>query len=111
MFDPSTASVNGKPLRCAGGADTGDTCLSDAQITALKTIDTRYPLQLPAGQRRRPSIPATTSGAADLGIAASASPMQPTVTFLALGTSQPAMPMPRTAPYISVFSTSGSSIR
>jgi hypothetical protein len=30
-FDPST-------LRCAGGADTGDDCLSDAQINAVRTL-------------------------------------------------------------------------
>ena len=27
------------PIRCAGGADTGDSCLSDAQISALNKID------------------------------------------------------------------------
>ena len=26
------------PVRCAGGADTGNTCLSDVQINALKTL-------------------------------------------------------------------------
>ncbi|RZT36382.1 tannase/feruloyl esterase family alpha/beta hydrolase [Cupriavidus agavae] len=31
-------------LRCAGGADTGDTCLSDAQIATVKVIE--QPLQL-----------------------------------------------------------------
>ena len=29
-------------LRCAGGADTGDTCLSDAQIRAVRTITSSY---------------------------------------------------------------------
>ena len=32
-------------VRCAGGADTGDTCLSDAQIATVQTI--AAPLQLP----------------------------------------------------------------
>ncbi|MHA7685401.1 tannase/feruloyl esterase family alpha/beta hydrolase [Cupriavidus sp. PET2-C1] len=32
-FDPST-------LRCAGGADTGDTCLSDAQLNTVNTMAT-----------------------------------------------------------------------
>jgi len=32
------------PIRCAGGADTGDTCLSDAQIEALNVFDTPYDL-------------------------------------------------------------------
>ena len=63
IFDPATATLNGVPLRCAGGADTGDTCLSDAQITALKTMNTRREVQLPARQRRGPATRATTSGA------------------------------------------------
>jgi len=48
VFNPATASVNGAPLRCAGGADTGDSCLSDAQIAAFNVINTPitfgYPL-------------------------------------------------------------------
>jgi feruloyl esterase len=31
-------------LRCAGGSDTGDTCLSDAQLAAVKTIASDMPL-------------------------------------------------------------------
>ncbi len=31
-------------LRCAGGADTGDTCLSDAQIGVVNTINSRFEL-------------------------------------------------------------------
>lgn len=101
-FDPSTAIFNGRPLRCEGGADTGDTCLSDAQITALKTIntDTRFNFSLASGETYYPGY---NVWGADLGITTNPSPLQPTVTFLALGTSQPAMPMPRTAPYISVL--------
>lgn len=37
-FDPVTATASGKPLRCASGADEGDSCLSDAQIKALKVM-------------------------------------------------------------------------
>lgn len=101
-FDPSTANFNGAPLRCAGGVDTGDSCLSDAQITALKTIntDTRFNFTLASGERRYPGY---NVWGADLGITTNPSPLQPTVTFLALGTSQPAMPQPRSAPYISVL--------
>ncbi len=32
------------PIRCAGGADTGDTCLSDAQLEALNVMDEPYDL-------------------------------------------------------------------
>ncbi|MFC7515804.1 tannase/feruloyl esterase family alpha/beta hydrolase [Herbaspirillum sp. GCM10030257] len=101
-FDPSTAIFNGKPLRCEGGTDTGDTCLSDAQIAALKTIntDTRFNFSLASGETYYPGY---NVWGADLGITTNPSPLQPTVTFLALGTSQPTMPVPRTAPYISVL--------
>lgn len=102
LFDPSTAIYNGSPLRCAGGSDAGDTCLSDAQITALKTIntDTRFNFSLASGETHYSGY---NVWGADLGITSNPSPLQPTVTFLALGTSQPATPMPRTAPYISVL--------
>ena len=43
-FDPSKATVAGRPLRCANGAEAGDDCLSDAQIKALKVMST--PLKL-----------------------------------------------------------------
>lgn len=101
-FDPATATFNGAPVRCPGGGDTGDTCLSDAQIAALKVIntDTRFNFSLASGERYYPGY---NVWGADLGITSNPSPLQPTVTFLALGTSQPTMPQPRTAPYISVL--------
>ncbi|RKP46117.1 tannase/feruloyl esterase family alpha/beta hydrolase [Pararobbsia silviterrae] len=34
-------------LRCEGGKDTGDTCLSDAQIAAVKAIDSRVTFGFP----------------------------------------------------------------
>ena len=51
-FDPVHGDLNGAPVRCPGGADTGDTCLSDAQITALKTIEHGARFNFTAGQRR-----------------------------------------------------------
>ncbi|MBK4735265.1 tannase/feruloyl esterase family alpha/beta hydrolase [Noviherbaspirillum pedocola] len=101
-FDPATAIYNGNPLRCAGGADTGDTCLSDAQIAALKTMNTdaRFNFALASGEDHYPGY---NVWGADLGITTNPSPLEPTVTFLALGTTQPTLPMPRTAPYISVL--------
>ena len=102
MFDPSVATLNGVPVRCPGGADTGDTCLSDAQINALKTINTstRFYYHLDSKEKHYPGY---NVWGADLGITSNPSPLQPIVTFLAFGTSQPTMPMPRTAPYISVL--------
>ncbi len=99
-FDPSTATFNGAPVRCAGGVDTGDTCLSDAQITALKVMDTptTFNYYLASGETQYPGYNVWGS---DLGITSNPSPLQPTITFLALGTVQPTMPMPAGAPYIS----------
>lgn len=34
-------------LRCPGGADTGDTCLSDPQIAAVNTLDSPFKLDFP----------------------------------------------------------------
>ena len=101
-FDPATATVSGAALRCAGGADTGDACLSDAQIGALKVMntDTVFNFKLASGETRYPGY---NVWGADLGITSNASPVQPVVTFLALGTTAPTMPMPRSAPYISVL--------
>ncbi|MFM0097922.1 tannase/feruloyl esterase family alpha/beta hydrolase [Paraburkholderia nemoris] len=100
-FNPATATVNGTALRCAGGADTGDTCLSDAQISALNVYNTpiTFSYSLASGETQYPGF---NVYGADLGVA-NASALQPTVTTLALGTSQPASPMPTTAPYLSVF--------
>jgi len=101
VFNPATASVNGAPLRCAGGADTGDSCLSDAQIAAFNVINTPitfgYPLA--SGETQYPGF---NTWGTDFGIP-NASPLQTTVTFLSMGTLQPASPMPVGAPYGSIF--------
>lgn len=101
-FDPSTATLAGAPVRCLGGGDSGNTCLSDAQIAALKTIDTptHFNYLLASGETQYPGY---NVWGADLGIATWPSPLEPVVTFLAFGTSQPGRPMPASAPYISVL--------
>lgn len=102
QFDPALATVRGQPLRCAGGVDAGDTCLSDVQIATLKKLNSasRFNFTLASGETGYPGYNVWGS---DLGITSNPSPLQPTITFLALGTTPPAMPMPRTAPYISVL--------
>jgi feruloyl esterase len=99
-FDPATAMLDGAPLRCAGGADTGDNCLSDAQIAALKAINApvKFGFALASGET---GYPGYNVWGADLGITAPTTAMAATVTFLNFGSSQPANPMPATAPYIS----------
>ena len=99
IFDPATATLAGVPVRCAGGADTGDTCLSDVQIAALKTLNggARFNFQLASGETGYPGYNVWGS---DLG-RTSTSALQPTIDFLALGTVAPADPMPLSgAPYV-----------
>ena len=101
------ASFDPNVVRCAGGADTGDTCLSDAQINALNILNGSTPsggaafnFFLASGLQ---SYPGYNVWGADLGMA-SPSPLQPTITFLALGTVQPTWPTPAAGtPYITPF--------
>ena len=106
IFDPATATLNGTPVRCAGGVDTGDSCLSDAQITAFKVTNTPLTLNytLASGETTYPGF---NTWGTDFGIPGT-SPLQPTVLTLSLGTEQPANPMPPVAgasspPYGSTF--------
>ena len=68
----------------------------------MKTLDTsaRFNFYLASGETQYPGYNVWGS---DFGIATNPSPLEPTVTFLALGSSQPAIPMPSTAPYVSVL--------
>lgn len=105
-FNPATAlQPNGTPVRCPGGVDTGNTCLSDAQIAAFNVLNTPTVLSyaLASGET---SYPGFTTWGTDFGIPGT-SPLQPTVLTLSLGTLQPANPMPpvgtETPPYGSTF--------
>jgi len=98
-FAPETATLNGLPLRCPGGVDAGDTCLSDAQIAAVRAMNSPVEFAFPLARGNK-GYPGYNVWGADLGMTF-ASPLQPIVTFLNLGSSQPANPMPATAPYIS----------
>lgn len=99
VFDPMTASVGGKPLRCPDGADTGNTCLSDAQIRLLQMLnnsDAQFSYPLASGLTGYPGVNIWGS---DMGETSNPSPYQPVVTFLGFGTVQPRFPMPVGAPY------------
>ncbi|AMO93646.1 prolyl oligopeptidase family protein [Collimonas fungivorans] len=100
-FDPASATLNGAPLRCAGGADSGDSCLSDPQIAALKTYSTPITFSHPLGSGET-QYPGLNVWGADLGLAGD-SVAQKTVRLLAMGDSQPAQPMPTDAPYWATF--------
>ena len=89
-FDPARATLDGKPLRCPGGRDAGEACLSDEQIGALGKVHGtfRFGFPMSSGATHFPGFNAYTS---DTGIP-NPSPMQPMVTFLALGMVPPAHP-------------------
>ena len=101
-FDPAAATLRGAPLRCAGGIDAGDSCLSDAQINALKSLNSGAVFNFPLASGET-GYPGYNVWGSDLGITSNPSPLQPTVTFLALGTTAPTPAMERTVPYISLL--------
>jgi len=101
VFDPSTALLDGAPLRCPNGADTADSCLSDAQITAMKVINTPTNLNyLASGETQHPGY---NIWGADTGIYTRTAPIQGIVDFLAFNRTAPTLPMPADAPYISIY--------
>ena len=93
-FNPATALLNGKPLRCAGGADTGDDCLSDAQIAALNVINTPAIFSEPLANGET-QYPGFNVWGADFGRPGSGS--QAVVNFLGFNQVPPASPMPAVA--------------
>ncbi len=89
-FDPATATVAGKPLRCPDGADAGDSCLSDAQIAAFRTINTpiAFGYRLASGEKGYPGF---NAWGADFGRPGAG--VERLVTFLGLGVEAPAAPI------------------
>ncbi|MFG3510144.1 tannase/feruloyl esterase family alpha/beta hydrolase [Streptomyces sp. NPDC047821] len=80
-FDPRT-------LRCPGGGDTSDTCLSDAQIRAVRELSSplRWPYRLSSGERGYPGFPFLSG--ADMS-----------TPLLGMGTEPPGRPMPKKSGY------------
>lgn len=101
QFDPATATLNGAPVRCTNGLDSGDTCLSDAQIAALKVMNTpaRFNFTLASGETGYPGI---NVWGADLGIP-STNPELALNQILGLNALAPAHPFTPDMPYLSVF--------
>jgi hypothetical protein len=98
IFDPDV-------VRCEGGKDTGDTCLSDAQIEALNIYNTPayFHFHMASGLQ---SFPGCNVWGADLGRTqadAGGYVLQPYVIFLTLGYLQPALPANQYMPYLSPF--------
>ncbi|WP_437949363.1 tannase/feruloyl esterase family alpha/beta hydrolase [Sorangium sp. So ce296] len=96
-FDPSTASLDGVPVRCPDGVDTGDTCLSDAQLTALGKANGEVPFDIPLASGEA-SFPGFNAFISDLGMASS-SPLQPHVAAIGLGSAPPGFPVTESMSY------------
>jgi hypothetical protein len=92
IFDPATATLNGQPVRCAGGMDTGNDCLSDEQIASFNVLNTPIVLNysLASGEN---SYPGFNVWGTDFGNPGT-HPLQALTLTLSLGTEQPANPMP-----------------
>ena len=101
-FDPRAAELNRKPVMCQSDQTEADGCLSDAQITALEAMNDGITFDFPLASGET-QYPGYNVWGADLGLTNRTAAIQPIVTFLALGTTQPATPMERSAPYISVL--------
>lgn len=101
VFDPETAMVNGKRLRCPDGIDFDDRCLPESQIRALKTLATEiaFPYPLQSGETHYPGF---NVWGADLGTP-NPNALEPAITGLALGTEPPGHAMPDAAPFAAVF--------
>jgi feruloyl esterase len=105
-FNAATATLNGVPIRCPNGANTGNTCLSDAQIAGYNVTNTPLLLNYSLANGEN-TYPGFNTWGTDFGNPGT-SPLQPTVVNLALGTEQPASPMPpvtatTSPPYGSTF--------
>lgn len=103
-FDPALATVDGNPggpaLRCTGGAELGDSCLSDAQINALKVYGSRFDFgyTLSSGESHYPGY---NVWGADLGIDTGIVPDLKQIT--ALNKVQAAYPMNPDMPYLAIY--------
>jgi hypothetical protein len=89
-FNPATASLKGVPLRCPQGTDAGDTCLSDAQLGALKKAGGPLPFDYLTGGAQRTFLGYNII-TSDLG-GSSNSPMEAFVMRLTIGNTSPKFP-------------------
>jgi len=101
VFDPGKAKFHGVALRCLGGADTGPTCLSDAELLTLRTIDSTSPLPFRFATEDT-SLPGLNVYTSDTGRPPT-SLAQAATTLFAFGTVQPATPMAPGMPFFSVI--------
>jgi feruloyl esterase len=89
-FDPTTATLNGAPIRCPDGADRGDACLSDVQLRALVRIKNGITFKFPlaSGDTGHPGYNVYT---ADHGVGTQTS-IERAISNVAFGSRPPAFP-------------------
>ena len=93
-FHPETATLAGQPIRCVDGKDTADTCLSDAQLAAVKVINTPAVFRFQSGRGER-SYPGFNIYGSDFGNPGN-NPAEVNAIFLGLGSQVPvSSPMPQ----------------
>lgn len=89
-------------LRCPGGADTGDTCLSDTQIAVLKTFNSKLNYAQPLANGIT-SSPGLNIWGSDLGIP-STNPDVFILQIVGLNQAPPSSPVQPDQPGLSVYS-------
>jgi len=97
VFDPATATLDGKPLRCPNGQT--DACLTDQQINAFKTMETPITFGFALGGQ----YPGFNVWGTDLG-ASTSDELSRGITAQGLGTVPPSLPAKPGMPFMHVFS-------
>jgi Tannase and feruloyl esterase len=101
-FDPTTATLAGAPLRCPTGSDNGDTCLSDAQLNALKNAETPFTFSYLTGGTQN-SFLGYNVITSDLGNS-STSPVEPALMGMTIGATPPKFPIAEGNSYAAIVS-------
>lgn len=100
---PNNAPLSGvaASLRCQGGVDTGDTCLSDVQVSMLRTYNSPIQFGSPLAYGQT-SYPGFNVWGVDLGLPSN-KPELFLAQILGLNSVAPSYPIGIDAPYLSVF--------
>jgi hypothetical protein len=101
-FDPSTATLAGVALRCPNGSDTGDSCLSDAQLNALKNAETPFVFGYLSGGTQN-SFLGYNLVTSDLGNSSN-SPVEPALMGMTIGATAPKFPIADGNSYAAIVS-------
>ena len=88
-FDPMTATLDGAPLACPAGAAPDAPCVPQAELAALKAVDTPFALPFPVGGET--GFPGYNVFTADIG-APGAPQARMMANLLAFGLMPPASP-------------------